>query len=325
MLKRPRPKARSSCPSLSISTTAVPPRAPAPRRMSLVGTEQARAAHGACRHRARRAREPAAGVAAVELDLRQRRHRFRADEQYPKGLPADAGGALPARPSGDRHRAGLDRWHAQMAVPLSRSQESASCRRSRSRPSISRKRIAARCASSSQVGCTLTCSFCHTGTQKLVRNLTAGEILGQILMARERIGDFPGGSPADRWRARPAPPRRQRGRQPRHHQCGDDGHGRAALQLRQRQERASDRLGRRRRRRYQQAPHHAFDLGRRAADRAVGPRGRHDARDLAPRGARRSARHAGADQQEVAARRAARGRARLSAAFATPSASPSNM
>ncbi|HTJ57992.1 MAG TPA: 23S rRNA (adenine(2503)-C(2))-methyltransferase RlmN [Devosiaceae bacterium] len=46
---------------------------------------------------------------------------------------------------------------------------------------------------SSQVGCTLTCSFCHTGTQRLVRNLTAGEILGQILMARERLGDFPGG------------------------------------------------------------------------------------------------------------------------------------
>ena len=46
---------------------------------------------------------------------------------------------------------------------------------------------------SSQVGCTLTCSFCHTGTQTLVRNLSAGEILGQILMARERLGDFPGG------------------------------------------------------------------------------------------------------------------------------------
>ena len=44
---------------------------------------------------------------------------------------------------------------------------------------------------SSQVGCTLTCSFCHTGTQRLVRNLTAGEILGQVLMARERLGDFP--------------------------------------------------------------------------------------------------------------------------------------
>ncbi|MGC8165077.1 hypothetical protein ACP3WT_25880, partial [Salmonella enterica] len=47
---------------------------------------------------------------------------------------------------------------------------------------------------SSQVGCTLTCSFCHTGTQKLVRNLTAGEILAQVMMARERLGDFPGGA-----------------------------------------------------------------------------------------------------------------------------------
>ncbi|MGI9350507.1 MAG: 23S rRNA (adenine(2503)-C(2))-methyltransferase RlmN [Rhizobiaceae bacterium] len=44
---------------------------------------------------------------------------------------------------------------------------------------------------SSQVGCTLTCSFCHTGTQKLVRNLTAGEILAQLLVARDRLGDFP--------------------------------------------------------------------------------------------------------------------------------------
>ncbi len=45
---------------------------------------------------------------------------------------------------------------------------------------------------SSQVGCTLTCSFCHTGTQKLVRNLSAGEVLAQVMMARERLGDFPG-------------------------------------------------------------------------------------------------------------------------------------
>ncbi|MBB3145607.1 23S rRNA (adenine2503-C2)-methyltransferase [Phyllobacterium trifolii] len=44
---------------------------------------------------------------------------------------------------------------------------------------------------SSQVGCTLTCSFCHTGTQKLVRNLTAEEILAQLLIARDRLGDFP--------------------------------------------------------------------------------------------------------------------------------------
>ncbi len=44
---------------------------------------------------------------------------------------------------------------------------------------------------SSQVGCSLTCSFCHTGTQRLVRNLTAEEILSQLLLARDRLGDFP--------------------------------------------------------------------------------------------------------------------------------------
>jgi 23S rRNA (adenine2503-C2)-methyltransferase len=43
---------------------------------------------------------------------------------------------------------------------------------------------------SSQVGCTLNCSFCHTGTQRLVRNLTAEEIVGQILLARDRVGDW---------------------------------------------------------------------------------------------------------------------------------------
>ena len=46
---------------------------------------------------------------------------------------------------------------------------------------------------SSQVGCTLNCSFCHTGTQRLVRNLTAGEIVGQVMIARDRLGDWPGG------------------------------------------------------------------------------------------------------------------------------------
>ena len=45
---------------------------------------------------------------------------------------------------------------------------------------------------SSQVGCTLTCTFCHTGTQRWVRNLTAGEILAQLLIARDRLGDWPG-------------------------------------------------------------------------------------------------------------------------------------
>jgi len=47
---------------------------------------------------------------------------------------------------------------------------------------------------SSQVGCTLTCTFCHTGTQRLVRNLTAGEIVGQVMVARDRLGDWPGGT-----------------------------------------------------------------------------------------------------------------------------------
>jgi len=49
---------------------------------------------------------------------------------------------------------------------------------------------------SSQVGCSLTCSFCHTGTQRLVRNLTAEEILSQLLLARDRLGDFPGADTA---------------------------------------------------------------------------------------------------------------------------------
>ena len=51
---------------------------------------------------------------------------------------------------------------------------------------------------SSQIGCTLTCSFCHTGTQKLVRNLEAQEIVAQIMLARDRIGDWPSSeTPAD--------------------------------------------------------------------------------------------------------------------------------
>jgi len=55
---------------------------------------------------------------------------------------------------------------------------------------------------SSQVGCTLTCSFCHTGTQRLVRNLTPGEIVGQVMLARDRLGD---------WSGRPAPLGAQQG------------------------------------------------------------------------------------------------------------------
>jgi 23S rRNA (adenine2503-C2)-methyltransferase len=55
---------------------------------------------------------------------------------------------------------------------------------------------------SSQVGCTLTCTFCHTGTQRLVRNLTAGEILGQVMFARDRLREWP-----DEIALNPSPPR----------------------------------------------------------------------------------------------------------------------
>jgi 23S rRNA (adenine2503-C2)-methyltransferase len=55
---------------------------------------------------------------------------------------------------------------------------------------------------SSQVGCTLTCSFCHTGTQRLVRNLTAAEIVGQVMLARDDLGEWPepGHGPKDETR-----------------------------------------------------------------------------------------------------------------------------
>ncbi len=59
---------------------------------------------------------------------------------------------------------------------------------------------------SSQVGCTLNCSFCHTGTQRLVRNLTAGEIVGQIMIARDRLGDWNSTTPPGSARSSRASP-----------------------------------------------------------------------------------------------------------------------
>jgi 23S rRNA (adenine2503-C2)-methyltransferase len=50
---------------------------------------------------------------------------------------------------------------------------------------------------SAQVGCTLTCSFCHTGTQRLVRNLTSAEIVAQLVVARDRLGDWPDATPPE--------------------------------------------------------------------------------------------------------------------------------
>jgi 23S rRNA (adenine2503-C2)-methyltransferase len=56
-------------------------------------------------------------------------------------------------------------------------------------PAVSTK-TGALCVSS-QVGCTLNCTFCHTGTQKLVRNLTAQEIVAQVMIARDGLGEWP--------------------------------------------------------------------------------------------------------------------------------------
>ena len=113
---------------------------------------------------------------------------------------------------------------------------------------------------SSQVGCTLTCSFCHTGTQRLVRNLTAGEIVGQVMVARDRLRRLA------RPRARPGRRSADRGR-PLRLEHRHDGHGRAALQFRG-GARRHRRDRRRRRSQHLQAPHHALDLGRGADDRA---------------------------------------------------------
>ena len=108
---------------------------------------------------------------------------------------------------------------------------------------------------SSQVGCTLSCRFCHTGTQLLTRNLGAAEIVGQFMAARDAYGEWP--SPDGRGAASAV-----------HHRA--DGHGRAAVQLRQRRQGDDDRDGQRGHRAVAPA-HHAVHLGRGADD---GPRRR---------------------------------------------------
>ena len=60
---------------------------------------------------------------------------------------------------------------------------------------------------SSQVGCTLNCTFCHTGTQRLVRNLHASEIIAQVMIARDRLGEWPGATRAEGTASETAAPR----------------------------------------------------------------------------------------------------------------------
>ena len=168
---------------------------------------------------------------------------------------------------------------------------------------------------SSQVGCTLTCTFCHTGTQKLVRNLTSEEIIAQLLLARERLGDFPD-SDTPQGAIVPAEGRKVSNivmmgmGEPLY----NFDNVRDALLV------AADGDGLS----LSKAPDHAVDLRRGAADRADGRGDRRHAGDLAACRHRRTARRAGADQQEVSARRTARCLPPIRACR-TPGASPSNM
>ena len=153
---------------------------------------------------------------------------------------------------------------------------------------------------SSQVGCTLNCTFCHTGTQALVRNLEPAEIVGQIMVARDALGEWP--SPTGAGNRRRAKPLRRR---PAGDQHRADGHGRAALQLRQCRRRDEDRHGPR-------GPvdlaaqDHLVDRRRGAADPPLRRRDRGQPRHLPACGARRGSRPAGAAQPQISDRRTAR-------------------
>ena len=141
---------------------------------------------------------------------------------------------------------------------------------------------------SSQVGCTLTCSFCHTGTQRLVRNLAPEEIVGagHDRARRARRMAVAAGRPAgDQHRA--------------------DGDGRAALQLRECRRGAEDRHGPRGSVDLA-AQDHPVDLGGGADDPPLRRRARGQSRRLAACGARRHPRPAGAAQPQIPDRRTAR-------------------
>ena len=170
---------------------------------------------------------------------------------------------------------------------------------------------------SSQVGCTLTCSFCHTGTQRLVRNLTAGEIVGQVMVARDRLGEWLG---AERLKAPGLPTEGERfisnivmmgmGEPLYNFDAVRDAIGVIA---------DGDGLS------HLQAPHHALDLGRGADDRARRRRDRLHAGGIAACGARRVAQRAGAAQPQISDRRTARRLPQLSRRSPMRGASPSNM
>ena len=153
--------------------------------------------------------EPQAGQAArqadLALDLQSRGQRFRGDERHRqaaarRGSPSASSISRPevveAQVSSDGTRKWLLRTHDGHDFEMVFI------------PDADRGTLCV----SSQVGCTLNCRFCHTGTMQLVRNLEPAEIVGQVMLARDALGEWP--SPA---------------RGPDADQHRDDGHGRAAL------------------------------------------------------------------------------------------------
>ena len=287
-------------------STVAETRLPSSRRHNPPGARQ-----GARRHRRARARGSHARRPALALDPPSRRHRFRGDDQCRQGAARRTGRHFSlARPEIVSEQVSKRR-HAQVAF--------AHALRAAARrgveietvyiPEVGRGTLCVSC----QVGCTLNCTFCHTGTQKLVRNLTAAEIVGQFW--------WPATGSATGRRRRPTDglvPDAERRLQHRL-----DGHGRAALQFRQCHAT-----------RWTSSPtatafavaaaDHAVHLGRRAEDRARRRRDRRHARHLAARGQRRPARQAGAAEQEVSDRDLLAGLPRLSRPVQRHAASPSN-
>ena len=136
------------------------------------------------RGRAGRAAGEAARQAALAPDLQSRRHQLRRDERHRQAAARLARRALRDRPAGGGARAGLDRRHPQMAAE---DRPTATISRWSSSPTP----IAARSASRARSAAPSNCRFCYTGTMRLVRNLNAGEIVGQVMLARDSLGEWP--------------------------------------------------------------------------------------------------------------------------------------
>ena len=283
------------------------------RLPSLAGMTRAGARQGARRHRRARARDPHARRAALALDLLSRGHLIRGDDQCRQEPSRRTDPSFQPRPPADRLRAGFHGRHAKVAVAhaFHRKHDRGAEIEAVYIPESDRGTLCI----SSQVGCTLTCTFCHTGTQKLVRNLTAAEIVAQLMVARDRLGDWPGGvRPTD-------------GLVPDAERAISNvvlmGMGEPLYNfenVRDAMDVVSDGDGLS----LSQAADHAIHLGRRPDDRARRRRDRLDARHLAARGARRPAQRAGAAQQKVSDPRTARRLPQLSRRLAMPAASPSS-